>query len=280
MADGLYIGGTQIGLEDVASPGGAYGYVRVVGLGWGAPDTAQFLDPRPLGDGKVFRGAVPQDRKFSLSVYGHSFGSLAKGQDSWLGLVDLFRSQSGAVSIKYVRTDGTGATITRELLAIVAGELPAWTMATSGDGIRPNGNFLLTMSLIAPYPWFRNFVETTSTINLTGSGSGNVVVTRSGNRVCGVQVKVTTAGTLDGILIQDGNRSMTLTAAFGASGKGVDWYYTDPTRTSIDSGVTISAPGHLSLWAASTTFTAQSTSASASGAHVVTLKHKAVWEGP
>lgn len=280
MADQLHVNGTQLGLEDIVSPGGAYGYVRVVALDWGAPDTAQFLDPRPLGDGKVFRGSIPQDRKFSLSIYGHGFNSLAKGQDTWFGVVDLFRSNTGAVSVKFVRTDGAGGTITRELLAVVAGELPAWSMATSGDGIRPNGNFLLSMSLIAPFPWFRNYVETTSTINLTGSGSGNVVVTRSGSRVCGVQVKVTTAGALDGILIQDGNRSMTLTAAFGASGKGADWYYADPSRTSIDSGVTLSVPSHLSLHSASTTFTAQSVSAGATGAHVVTLKHKALWEGP
>lgn len=280
MADTLHVNGTQIGLDDIAAPGSGYGYVRVVGLSWGTPDSAQFLDPRPLGDGKVFRGSVPQDRRFTLTISGHSSGSLAKGQDTWLAVLNLFRTNTGTVSFKYTRTDGAGGTVTRELLAVVAGELPGWELNRSGIGMRPNGNFLMQIPCLAPYPWFRSYVETDSTLTLTGSASNSVVVTRSGSRVCGVQVKVSTTGTLDAVTIQDGSRSITLTATFNSTPKGVDWYYADPSATVIDSGVVVSAPGHISLHSSSVTFTGQSVSASASGTHTIAFKHKPVWEAP
>lgn len=281
MADTLAINGTTVGLEAVSAPSGGYGSVLVVALDWGVPDVVQFLDPRPLGDGKVFRGQVSQDRKFTLGLAGYGAGSLAKGQDTWQAVLELLRNTAGAVSYKYTRTDGTGGSVVRELLAIVDGDLPAWQLVDKpGEpGMRPNGNWLMTLSCRALHPWFRNFTETTTTISPSGTTPANSAITRSGTRPCGLQVKVSTAGTLGSITISDGSRSMVLTATFNATPKGIDWYYSDPGATSIDSGVTIGIPSHLSMHSATTTITA-TPGIGSSGNHTVTVKHKPVWETP
>lgn len=279
MADTLAINGTTIGLESTAAPSGGYGTVYVVALDWGIPDVETFLDPVPLGDGMAFRGQVAKDRKFTIVIAGEP-GSRAKGQDTWEALQTLFRSPTGPLSYKYTRTDGTGATIIRELLAIPLGE-PGYGEVRGGDGagIRPNGNFRFVANCEAPFPWWRKFAEVDSSIACTAATPNNVVITRGGRGDCGLQVKVSTSGALSSITLSDGNRSMVLTATFSGTPKGVDWRYTDPLATSIDSGVTISIPAHLSLHSASTTITA-APNIGATGTHTVAIKHKALYGTP
>lgn len=275
MADTLKVGGgsgTALGLEDVALSGG-YGYVRVVALDWGTPALDQFLDPRPLADGMMFRGQVNKERTFTLGLYVSGAGSWAKGQDNWQVLNSIFRVDGGSpLRFWFSRSTGAGGTQNVELLGVPVGT-PGWAGVRGGaPGIRPNGNLLYNTTVMCPYPWPRQESTDAETdhIHLLNAAADHVHLTRTGTRPCGVKVQVETDGSLAEVTISDAVRTMTLSATFGASAKGVDWYYTDPTATSIDSGVTLSIPAHLSLHSAETVMTC-TPGAGSTGNHVVTF---------
>lgn len=280
MADALYLAGTQVGLGDpVSAPSGGYGTVYVAGLDWGAPGRELFMDPRPLGDGVAFRGQVAKDRRLTMILVGDA-GSLAKAQDTWQAVADLIRAASGPVSLRYDRTDGAAASTSRELL-VVPVDPPSWSHARGGEpGIKPSGTWVMPLTFIAPFPWWRNYTETTTTLNPSGTTPANSAITRGGKLVCGMSIAIPTAGTLGSILISDGSRSMTATATFGGTPKTIDWYYTDPGSTgAIPSGVTLSVPAHVSMHSATTTITV-TPGIGSSGNHTVTIKHKPLWEHP
>lgn len=278
MADAIYIAGTQVGLDGQAAPSGGYGLIWVSELDWGAPSEELFMDPRPLGDGMAFRGGVAKDRKLTLTLFGDA-GSMAKAQDTWQAVANLIRATSGPVSLRYDRTDGTGGSVSRELL-VVPLDPPSWAHALGGEpGIRPSGTWVMPLQFTAPFPWWRNYAETTTALAPSGTTPDSEVVTRSGTRPCGMSIAISTAGTLPSILVSDGSRSMTLTATFSGTPKTIDWYYTDPSATSIASGVTMSVPGHVSMHSASTTITV-TPGIGSSGSHTVTVKHKPLWEHP
>jgi hypothetical protein len=132
---------------------------------------------------------------------------------------------------------------------------------------------------MCPFPWPRQEstdVET-GTKALSGTTAGDIALTRTGTRTCGVKVAITTDGTLGGMTISDGVRSMVLTATFGAGAKGVDWYYTDPTAATIDSGVVLSIPAHLSMHSATTTMTCTPAGGS-SGNHSVVFSWHPIFD--
>lgn len=283
MADQLFVNGVELGLEAVAAPAGGYGEIYVVSLDWGTPDAELFFDPRPLADGRSFQGSRAQDRRFTLGLAIDEPGSYAKGQSTWEALLDLFRADEGPVQLKYIRTNPEGGSFTRELLVVPEG-MPGYANVRGGGagvaGIRPNGNAIQLWSLVAPFPWWRDVsVTATTTLTCSGTSPDSEVITRSGKRACGLEVKISTTGTLPSITLSDGQRTMVLTATFNATPKGVDWYYTDPTATSIDAGVVISIPAHLSLHSDPTTITA-TPGLGSSGTHTVTIKHRAIWEAP
>lgn len=280
MADILKIGGstgTQVGLDYTTAPTGGYGEVGVVALDWGTPSDVLFLDPRPLSPGMIFRGRASKDRTLTLAMFGKDAGTLAKGQTTWEKLQDLLTGSS-PVSLYYKRDHPTSGFIERELLAVPV-DVPGPALVKGGGepGVRVNGNLLMVTSWVAPFPLFRSVTEESVSFNCTGTTPNATVIARTGQRPCGVKVSVSTTGTLGSITISDGNRQMVLTATFGASAKSVDWYHADPTGTSIDSGVTLSIPAHLSLHSASTTITATPGGGS-SGTHTITVYHYPLWE--
>lgn len=278
MADQLWINGTQVHPQVAMT----YGSISVVSLDWGTPDTETFLDPRPLADGMVFRGQVTKDRRFTLVLNVDGVGSLAKGQDTWEDVLDIINASNGLVNYKYVRDGGGGGTVTRQLMALATSE-PAWTWVRGGGmgtpGLRPNGNVVVELPCVAPYPWWRNATDTDETITTSGTTPANKVLTRSGMLPVGLLVKVSTTGSLAEMTVSDGVRTMVLSATFNGTPKGVDWYYTDPTATSIDSGVTISTTSHLSLHSASTTITI-TPGAGSTGDHTVALSWYPAWKTP
>lgn len=278
MADALYIAGTQVGIDSQTAPTGGYGTIRVASLDWGTPDEEAFYDARPLMDGVVFRGAVSKSRTVRLSLFLEPT-SYSKGQTSWDAVQTLFRSAT-PISLRYDRTNPAGGTISRELLARCVGK-PGYADVRGGGagtpGLRPNGNAFFNCELVAPFPWFREYTETTTTLTTTGTTPvATPTVTRGGRLTCGLRLHISSTGTLNSVTVSDGSRSMTLTGTFGSTPGIVDWYYTDPTATST-SGLTLSIPAHLSLHSATTTLTVTPGGGS-SGTHTVQVKHKALWE--
>jgi hypothetical protein len=282
MAEELWINGTKVHEvgASVVSPGGN-GIIAAVEMDFGTPDQETFLDARPLADGMVFRGTVTKGRSFKLRFKVTGVAGRGEGFDEWQALLGLLSADNGIVSYKVVRPDSAAADVERELLAIVTGE-PAWKWVSGGgeDGIRSAGHLVVSIDCIAPFPWWRSVDPETEVINFSGSGTGNVNITRLGQMACGLEAKVTTAGNLANITLDDGVRTLTLTATFGGSAKGVDWYFADPTATVIDSGVVISIPSHLSLHSASTTITATTSDGGASGSHTVTIRYYPLWRSP
>lgn len=281
MADKLWVNGTLLHQVEtlVASPGG-YGVMGGVEIDFGTPNQETTLDPRSLAPGMRFNGTVTGSRQFRLRFMIVDVGSMAKGQDEWAALLAVMAASNGLVSYKTERTDGTGGTITRELLAIVTGE-PAWAyIDTAGaDGLRPNGNLIVAFDCVAPFPWWRDFAETTETINFTDTGTGTADIDRDGDFACGAEIKATTSGTLASLTVSDGTNAMAMTATFGASAKGVDWHHDNPVLTSIDSGVVISDLSHFELHSDPTSVTCTPPALS-SGNHVVTIKFRNLWRTP
>ena len=277
MADALLVNSTQVHPDQ---PCFSYGTTNVVALDWGTPDSELFLDPTPLGDGLMFRGRVAKDRKFTLRLAVADVGSMAKGQDVWQEVLDLLNAHAGLVEYRYVRADGLGGTVDRTLLATVQGE-PAWSWMPSGggDGLRPNGNVVVTASCIAPWPWFRDSDPFTREASSSGTTPAAIVVPRGGQLACGLEVKAKTAGALGSVTVSDGNRSMTLTASFGSGYKGADWYFTDPQGWSADAGVTIGIPASLSLHDDPTTITFTPGGGS-TGTHAFRVRWKPNWKAP
>jgi hypothetical protein len=258
-----------------------FGECNVTFLDWGTPDSEMFLDPVPLADGMAFRGRVTKDRKFTMQLAVTGTGSGAKGQDMWGEVLALFSANNGLVDYQYIREDASGDPVDRRLQAIVIGE-PAWKWRDGGngpeDGLSIGGNIFITLQCQAPFPWWRDSEYSEETINLTGNTPAGVAVDRGGDLACGLEVKVTSAGTLGTIGLSDGNRSMSLTATFDGTPRGVDRFYTDPHARSVDPGVTAGIPASLSLHSDPTTITA--TPSGASGSHVVRLRWYPVWKTP
>lgn len=282
MGDKFWINGTKVHEIDtlVASPAG-HGYVTAVELDFGTPNQETFLDPRSMADGMRFNGVLSGSRPFRVRLLISGVGTRAKGQDEWAYLLaNVVAVENGLVSYKIERTDASAATLTRELLAIVTSE-PAWAYVddAGADGLRVNGNIVVAFDCVAPFPWWRDVAEQTEVIAFTGTGVGTADIDRGGDMACGLEAKVTTAGSLASLTVTDGTNSMLLTATFGASGKGVDWYYADPTATAIDSGVVISDTGHIELHSATTTVTC-TPPGGASGNHTLTIKWKRLWKAP
>jgi hypothetical protein len=281
MAETLHINGTKVHEvgATVAAPGGN-GEIAAIEMDFGTPNQENFLDPRPLADGLVYRGTVTSSRSFKIRLRVKDLANRGEGFNAWQSLLDLVNVDQGLISFQTVRPDDVGADVTRELLAIVIGE-PAWKWSGAGeDGIRHSGNIVITLDCIAPFPWWRSVTPEVETIDFSGSGSDNVVISRLGSTTCGLEAKVTTDGNLANVILDDGNRQMTMTATFGASALGVDWYFADPTATAIDAGVVISIPSHLSLHSSTTTITASTSDGSAAGNHTVTLRYYPLWKTP
>ena len=282
VSEKLWIDGTKVydTAATVASPAG-FGTIRTLAFGFGTPDQETLLEPRPLADGLLFRGSVAGQRTFKLRFAVSGVASRGEGYAEWAAFLDLFSTEKGLITLKTERDDGAASPVTRELDIIAMGE-PSWSLVRGeGEaGVRYNGNLVIELDVVAPFPWWRSATAETETINFSGTGSGNVAIARLGQMACGVEAKITTNGTLGSITLDDASRSMTMTATFGASAKGVDWYFADPTATVIDSGVTISIPSHLSLHSASTTITASTADGGASGNHTVTLRYYPLWKSP
>lgn len=282
MGDKLWVNGTKLFEVDttVTSPGG-YGSISAIELDFGTPNQETFLDPRSLAPGVRFNGTLTKERPFRARFIITGVGTMAKGQDEWAALLAVMSAGNGLVSYKLERTDGTAATITRELLAIVASE-PAWAYSSDpgSDGLRPNGNIIAAFDCISPFPWWRDAAETTETINFSGTSTGTANIAAGGDVNCGAEIKATTAGALASIAVGDGTNTMTMTATFGASAKGVDWYHADPTTTAIDSNVVISDLSHFELAYNAMTAVSCVPPGTASGNHVVTVKYRRLWKSP
>ena len=258
----------------------SYGTSNLFLLDWGTPDAEMFMDAVPLADGSAFRGRVTKARNFTLGIVVSDVGTAAKGQDVWGEVLALVSANNGIVDYRYVRQTGAGATIDRRLQAIVVGE-PAWrwSEANSGDGLRLSGNVFITLPCVAPFPWWRDTDYTEVTLSPTGTTPASSAITRGGHLACGLEVKISTAGTLGSMTMLDGNRSLTLAATVSGTPKGIDRFYTDPHAVAVDAGVTSGIPGSLSLHSATTTITATPI-AGASGAHTVRLRYFKTWKTP
>lgn len=278
MADQLWVNGTQV--HPSATPF-SYGTCNVIGLDWGTPGSDTFLDPVPLADGMAFRGHVTKERRFTIVLAVTDCGSEAKGQDVWQQVCSLIDTGNGLVNFRYVRQDGTGATIDRRLMAISEGE-PAWAWNPDGggsDGLRPNGNVVITIPCVAPFPWFRDTDYDEAFITPSGTTAAGVTFARAGQRNIGLEIKATTAGALTGFTLNNGLRTMTLTATFTGTPKGVDWYYTDPAAISIDSGVVVGTPASISLCTSTAVITC-TPSGGSSAQHTVRLRYYPTWMTP
>lgn len=277
MADALYVNGTQV--HPSASPF-SFGVCNVVGLDWGTPDSETFLDPVPLADGMAFRGHVTKERRFTVVLSVSDCGSYAKGQDVWQQILTLIDTGNGLVNFRYVRNDGAGGTIDRRLMAIVDGQ-PAWAWNPSGggDGLRPGGNVVVTLPCLAPFPWFRDTDYDEVFITPSGTTAAGVTFSRPGQLGCGVEVKASTAGALTGITLNDGLRTMALTATFTGTPKGVDWFHTDPTSATVDTGVTVGVPASISLHTSTAVITC-TPAGSSSAQHTVRLRFFPTWRTP
>lgn len=283
MGDKLWINGTLVHEVDAltASPAG-YGYIRAVELDFGTPNQETFLDPRSLAPGMRFNGTLTKDRPFRVRFLISGVGTVPKGQDEWETMLgSITNIAGGLLSFKTARTDAAAATVTRELLAIATRE-PAWRYVEGAneDGLRPNGNIVIAFDCVAPFPWWRDASETTETIIFSGAATDVTDIDVGGHVNCGAEIKVATAGSLASIGVSDGTNTMSMTATFGASAKGVDWYHADPTTTSIDSGVVIGDLSHFELAYDGTTTVTCVSPGGASGSHTITIKYRRLWKSP
>lgn len=276
--DKVYINGTQV---HPARSAFTYGTCNVTHLDWGTPEAELFMVPVPLADGMAFRGRVTKDRKFTIKLAIEGLDEAGKGQDVWGEILRLWDAQDGVVAVRYVRDDGVGTDVDRTLLATLMTE-PAWAWSVGGsdaDGLRLNGNLFITLECVAPFPWFRDTDYQEDSITVTDAASNNKSVDRNGDFGCGLEVKISTTGTLIGMTLTDGNRSLGLYGTFSATPKGIDRYYTDPTAVAIDTGFTTSIPASLTLHTDPTVITAVPTHA-ATGTHTVRIRWYRLWRTP
>lgn len=258
-----------------------FGVSNVTFLDWGTPDAESFMDAVPLADGMAFRGRVTKDRKFTMQLAVSNVGSGAKGQDMWGEVLALFSANQGLIDYRYVREDANGDPVDRRLSAIVIGE-PAWKWRAGGngaeDGLSVGGSIFITLQCQAPFPWWRDTDYSEETIALTDTTPESAVIDRGGDLGCGLEVKVTSSGTLGTLGLSDGRRSMGLSGSFDSTPRGVDRFYTDPHAVTVDAGVTVGIPASLSLHSDPTTITATPTAAS--GSHSVRLRWYRIWKTP
>lgn len=282
MTERLYINGTKVHDVDAAvvSPGGN-GTISAVEIDFGTPDRETFLDPRPLADGMVLRGSVAMARSPVLKLRVDGVASRGEGFDEWESLVGIINADNGLVSLKTERPDSAAATVSRELLVVTTGEPGlVYRDAGGGDGLRQSGSLEITIPFVAPFPWWRDTTAQETVLSFSAGGSDSAVVSRGGQKPCGLEAKVTTTGSLASLSLGDGNRTLVMNATFGGSALGVDWFHEDPEATAVDAGVTLSIPSHVFMHSDSTTLTVTTSDGGASGDHTITVKHYPLWKAP
>jgi len=231
-------------------------YRNLIGVDWGEAPRTQFLLPRPMRDGQLYRGGVYDARTMTWQLLSRvnpasaSFASVGAEpirDDEETVLNGFLLDPAGAPFwLQQTRTKAGGGTVKRRIGARLAGFRSwKWSPDDIDDGfVGTHAGPVLVKSLdwFCPYPWLVSYDTDADIVTSSGNTLDNtdrtVTINNPGDIPCGLKITIAGAAGSTTVTICNGystgsygtpNNSISVTSvAPGGGSYIIDWFGSDP----------------------------------------------------